>query len=107
MSIQIQIDLLVAHIYAFMLHVRTTVDLPDDLFREAKARAALDGIPLRDLIETGVRLALSRRVSARKPRRVRFPIHRSKKPGTLRAADLRALEAKAALAEDTGHAGPL
>jgi hypothetical protein len=30
--------------------MRTTIDLPDDLFRQAKARAALSGIKLKDLI---------------------------------------------------------
>jgi len=30
--------------------MRTTIDLPDDLFRQAKAKAALSGIKLKDLI---------------------------------------------------------
>ncbi|MDQ3564033.1 MAG: hypothetical protein M3436_07805 [Pseudomonadota bacterium] len=30
--------------------MRTTIDLPDDLLRQAKARAALDGLKLKDLI---------------------------------------------------------
>lgn len=30
--------------------MRTTIDLPDDLFREVKARAALNGMKLTDLI---------------------------------------------------------
>ena len=41
--------------------MRTTIDLPDDLFRQAKARAALSGIKLKDLItryvEQGLRQA--------------------------------------------------
>ena len=35
--------------------MRTTVDLPDDLFRRAKAEAALRGRKLKDLIEEGLR----------------------------------------------------
>ena len=85
--------------------MRTTVDLPDNLFREAKAQAALEGVPLRDLIEAGVRLALAQRASPRRGKRVQFPLHRSKKPGSLRAADFRDAEARAALAEDAAHAG--
>ena len=85
--------------------MRTTVDLPDNLFREAKAQAALEGVPLRDLIETGVRLALAQRSSPQRRKRIQFPLHRSKKPGTLRAAEFRDAEAKAALAEDAAHAG--
>lgn len=38
--------------------MKTTVEIPDDLFRKAKAKAALQGIRLRDLIEYGLRLAL-------------------------------------------------
>ena len=30
--------------------MRTTIDLPDDLFRQVKARAALDGLKLKDLV---------------------------------------------------------
>jgi hypothetical protein len=30
--------------------VRTTIDLPDELFRQVKAKAALDGTKLKDLI---------------------------------------------------------
>lgn len=30
--------------------MRTTIDLPNDLFRQVKARAALDGTTLKDLI---------------------------------------------------------
>ena len=42
--------------YAFM---RTTLDLPDDLFRQAKARAALDGVSLKKLITGYIRQGLS------------------------------------------------
>jgi hypothetical protein len=38
--------------------VKTTVDMPDDLYRRAKAEAALQGRRLKDLIEEGLRLVL-------------------------------------------------
>jgi hypothetical protein len=38
--------------------MRTTVDLPDDLFRRAKSEAALRGKKLKDLIEEGLRAVL-------------------------------------------------
>jgi len=38
--------------------MKTTVELPDELYRRAKAEAALSGRKLRDLIEEGLRLAL-------------------------------------------------
>jgi hypothetical protein len=39
--------------------MRTRIEIPDDLFRKAKAQAALEGVQLRDLIERGLRLAIA------------------------------------------------
>lgn len=38
--------------------MKTTVELPDELFRRAKAEAALRGRRFKDLIEEGLRLVL-------------------------------------------------
>jgi hypothetical protein len=38
--------------------MRTTVELPDDSFRKAKARAALQGKALKDLVAEGLKLLL-------------------------------------------------
>jgi hypothetical protein len=38
--------------------MRTTIDLPDELMRQAKARAALQGRKLKDLFEEWVRQGL-------------------------------------------------
>jgi hypothetical protein len=38
--------------------MRTTVDLPDELFRRAKSAAALRGIKLKDLVEEGLRAVI-------------------------------------------------
>jgi hypothetical protein len=38
--------------------MKTTVEMPDELYRRAKAEAALTGRRLRDLIEEGLHLAL-------------------------------------------------
>jgi hypothetical protein len=46
--------------------VKTTVELPDDLYRQAKAEAALGGRKIRDLIEEGLRMVVDR--SKRTPR---------------------------------------
>jgi predicted component of type VI protein secretion system len=46
--------------------MKTTVEMPDDLYRAAKAEAALRGRKLKDLIEEGLRLVLA---SRRRPRR--------------------------------------
>jgi predicted component of type VI protein secretion system len=39
--------------------MKTTIDLPDDLYRRAKAEAALRGRKLKDIIEEGLRLVLA------------------------------------------------
>ena len=38
--------------------MKTTVELPDELYRRAKAAAALRGCGLEDMIEAGLRLVL-------------------------------------------------
>jgi hypothetical protein len=38
--------------------MKTTVELPDNLYRQAKAEAALRGRKLKDLVEEGLRLVL-------------------------------------------------
>jgi len=38
--------------------MRTTVDIPDELFRRAKSEAALRGRKFKDLVEEGLRLVL-------------------------------------------------
>jgi predicted component of type VI protein secretion system len=38
--------------------LKTTVELPDDLYRQAKAEAALSGRRLKDLVEEGLRWVL-------------------------------------------------
>jgi hypothetical protein len=49
--------------------MKTTVELPEDLYRRAKAEAALRGRKLRDLVEEGLRLVLeTSRKARRKPR---------------------------------------
>jgi hypothetical protein len=40
--------------------MKTTVELPDDLYRRAKAEAALQGRKLKDIIEEGLQLVLDR-----------------------------------------------
>ena len=58
---------LTTHKYGNILsHMKTTVDLPDDLFIAAKKRAAELRQPLRALIERGLRAELGRGANDRK-----------------------------------------
>ena len=47
--------------------MKTTVEVPDELYRKAKAEAALRGRKLRDLIEEGLRLVLEAPRKTRRP----------------------------------------
>jgi len=47
--------------------MKTTVEVPDDLYRRAKAEAALCGRKLKDLVEEGLRLVLEAPRKTRRP----------------------------------------
>ena len=46
--------------------MKTTVEVPDGLFREAKAYAAQHGIPIREVVELGLRMVLERAPAGRR-----------------------------------------
>ena len=48
--------------------MKTTIEVPDELYRRAKAEAALSGRKLKDLIEEGLRLALAKAPKSRRTR---------------------------------------
>ncbi len=47
--------------------MKTTIEVPDELYRRAKAEAALRGRKLRDLVEDGLRLVLDGQKKTRRP----------------------------------------
>jgi predicted component of type VI protein secretion system len=47
--------------------VKTTIEVPDSLYRRAKSEAALRGRKLKDLVEEGLRLVLDRRSRENRP----------------------------------------
>jgi hypothetical protein len=61
--------------------VRTTIDIPDPTYRKLKSKAATQGLSVKDLILHGVERELQ--YDAHQKKRVRLPIIRAKKPGTL------------------------
>ncbi len=69
--------------------MKTTVEIPDDLFREAKATAARDGTKLKDLVADGLRLVLGK--SKPEKRHSRFPLIPGK-PGQARLTAIRVTE---------------
>jgi hypothetical protein len=61
--------------------VRTTVDIPDPLYRELKGKAASEGRSVKDLVLRAVQLELH--APTKKVRRRKAPVIKSKRPGTL------------------------
>jgi len=59
--------------------VRTTVDIPTSMYRQLKEQAAAQGQPARALILAGIEKVLLRSQRPH-PRRVQFPLIRSKGP---------------------------
>ena len=60
--------------------MKTTLDIPDALYRQAKVRAALENRKIKDLVSDGLRLVLGLKPESRpgRPRRL------SKAPVTIR-----------------------
>jgi hypothetical protein len=71
--------------------VRTTVDIPDPLYRELKGKAASEGRSVKELILRSVEEELKSRRS-RANRRVSLPIVRSKRPGSLKLDNAKIFE---------------
>lgn len=57
--------------------MQTTLRLDDELYRQAKARAATLGISLTKLVEEAVREHLGKPASAPRRRRIRLPVSTS------------------------------
>lgn len=63
-----------------LMHMRTTILLPDALYRDTKAAAAASGRTVTSLIEDALRERLARRApSGKRPRRARLPVYRGEK----------------------------
>jgi len=64
--------------------VRTTVDIPDPTYRQLKAKAALRGCSVKELILRGVETELNGDRRGQIKGRVALPLVKSKRPGWLR-----------------------
>ncbi len=65
-------------------NMRTTVDIPDAIYRRLKARAALRGCSVRKLILRGVEAELNGGQAKKSGQRVRLPLIESKRRKPLR-----------------------
>jgi hypothetical protein len=63
--------------------MRTTIDIPDPIYRRLKSAAALRRCTVNDLVLRGVKAELERAKGRRKRKAIRLPIIDSKRPGSL------------------------
>ena len=62
--------------------MRTTIDIPDELFRAAKAKAALEGRLLKDLVLEGLQLVIVAAPQEKlELRKTKFPLIEGNKNG--------------------------
>jgi hypothetical protein len=63
--------------------VRTTIDIPNSVYRRLKSRAAREGSSAKKLILRGVEQVLGGKPGKSPRKGIKLPIIRSKRPGTL------------------------
>jgi hypothetical protein len=68
--------------------MRTTIDIPDAMYRRLKARAASEGRSAKSLVLQGVEQVLKTK-PATPGKRVTLPLVRSNRPGSLRIDNAR------------------
>ncbi len=69
--------------------MRTTVDIPDPIYRRLKSAAALRCCSVKDLVLRGVKAELEGATGRRKSKAIRLPIIDSKRPGWLQLTNRR------------------
>lgn len=68
--------------------MRTTVDIPDPIYREIKVCAASEGTTIKEIILEAVAVRLrTGRAPARRQGRQKFPVIRSRNPGSLKLGE--------------------
>ena len=81
--------------------MKATIEVDDELYRQLKAEAALRGGKVKELVSEGIRLVLSKRDPSKRLRRVKLPMVKSRKPGTLKLTNRMIAEHEAGI--DAGH----
>jgi hypothetical protein len=64
--------------------MRTTVDIPNEIYRELKERAARQGTSVKQIILRSVVRDQAETVSAAPRKQLTFPLIKSKRPGSLK-----------------------
>jgi len=68
--------------------MRTSLDIPDPIYREIKVRAANEGTTVREIVLEGVVMRLRQgNPATHDESQPRFPVIRSKNPGSLKLGE--------------------
>lgn len=62
--------------------MRTTVDIPDEIYRRLRVKAAQEGKPVRQIVMRGIQRELAG-AEENPVRKLQLPLIRSSRPGTL------------------------
>jgi|HubBroStandDraft_2_1064218.scaffolds.fasta_scaffold81945_3 hypothetical protein len=79
--------------------MKATIEIDDELYRQVKVAAAIQGRKVKDLVAEGLRTVLRSPHAGPRTRRIQLPIVKSKKPGTLRLGNEAIAEIEARLEE--------
>jgi len=63
--------------------MRTTIDIPDETYRDLKIKAAREGMPVRQIVLRGIRREIEQ-PAAKRTQRLTEPILKSYAPGSIR-----------------------
>jgi hypothetical protein len=68
--------------------MRTSVDIPEPVYRQMKVKAATEGTTIREIILEGIEMSLRKKETPpRKSSRARFPAIKSKHPGSIKLGE--------------------
>ena len=70
-----------------LANMKATIEIPDELYREAKIAAAMQGTKIKDLVAEGLRRVLREGYQSEPRRRIPFPLIREGEPASLNIPD--------------------
>ena len=70
-----------------LVYMKATIEIPDELYREAKIAAATQGIKIKDMVADGLRLVLHGEHTPEPRKRIKFPLIGVGDTGTLNIPD--------------------
>jgi len=67
--------------------MRTSVDIPEPIYRQMKVKAATEGTTIREIILEGIEMSLLKKENLPRKSSARFPVLKSKHPGSIKLGE--------------------